>query len=349
MSKSKKKVIRTNPKLWESVKKKVTRGSKGGKPGQWSARKAQLSVAEYKKKGGGYAKNSAKRRNTSLSKWTRQKWGTKSGKNSVVCKKATGERYLPKKARNALTDKEYKRTSRKKRKDTKKGVQYSRQPRKISRKTGKYTRTYKMRNKTKSRKPKKKSRKPKKKSRKPKKKSRKWSIKRKRNINCKHPRGFSERQYCNRQTRGGKYKFAESKNKIALKSIKKSDRTNKKYKATFTIHKNGKKKEKTTYFGYPSQKDPKNDYTRHKDKNRRNKYIWRHMKDTRTGDPTRAGYLSLYVLWNKPSLKASITDYKKRLGKYNRTGTFPLDITGYKKPKNAKTKIQSPLKNRRYR
>ena len=64
------------------------------------------------------------------------------------------------------------------------------------------------------------------------------------------------------------------------------------------------------------------------------------MKDTRTGDPTRAGYLSLYVLWNKPSLKASITDYKKRLGEYNRTGKFPLDISGYQKPKNAKTKIQ---------
>ena len=80
--KNKKKVIRTNPKLWESVKKKVTRGSKGGKPGQWSARKAQLAVAEYKKKGGGYGKNSAKPKNTSLGKWTRQKWGTKSGKNS---------------------------------------------------------------------------------------------------------------------------------------------------------------------------------------------------------------------------------------------------------------------------
>ena len=173
------------------------------------------------------------------------------------------------------------------------------------------------------------------KSRKPNKKSKKWSIKRKRSIDCKHPRGFSERQYCKRQL---KYKFTE--NKIALKSIKKSDRTNKKYKATFTIHKNGKKKEKTTYFGYPNQKDPKNDYTRHKDKNRRNRYIWRHMKDTRTGDPTRAGYLSLYVLWNKPSLKASITDYKKRLGKYNRTGKFPLEISGYQKPTNAKTKIQ---------
>ena len=47
---TKQKVIRSNPKLWESVKKKVTKGSKGGKPGQWSARKAQLAVAEYKKR-----------------------------------------------------------------------------------------------------------------------------------------------------------------------------------------------------------------------------------------------------------------------------------------------------------
>ena len=281
---------------------------------------------------------------TSLGKWTRQKWGTKSGKNSVVGKKATGERYLPKKARNALTDKEYKRTSRKKRKDMKKGRQYSRQPRKISRKTRKYTRKPKKKYKMKSRKPKMKSRKPKKKY---KMKSRKWSLKRKRSIDCKNPRGFSERQYCRRQSRGGKYKF--TKNKVVLKSIKKSDRTNKKYKATFTIHKNGKTTQKTTYFGYPSRKDPKNDYTRHKNKNRRNKYIWRHMKDTRTGDPTRAGYLSLYVLWNKPTLKSSIVDYKKRLNKYNRTGKFPLNITGYQKPTNAKTKIQSPLKNRRYR
>src|ERR1700749_5031298 len=39
---------RTNPKLWNEVKTKVTDGSKGGKPGQWSARKAQLAVSEYK-------------------------------------------------------------------------------------------------------------------------------------------------------------------------------------------------------------------------------------------------------------------------------------------------------------
>ena len=78
-------------------------------------------------------------------------------------------------------------------------------------------------------------------------KSKKWSIKRKRSINCKHPRGFSNNNIAN-VNQEEENKFTE--NKIALKSIKKSDRTNKKYKATFTIHKNGKKKEKTTYFGY---------------------------------------------------------------------------------------------------
>ena len=45
---------RTDPKLWEKVKDEVTEGDKGGRPGQWSARKAQLAVGEYKKEGGGY-------------------------------------------------------------------------------------------------------------------------------------------------------------------------------------------------------------------------------------------------------------------------------------------------------
>ena len=44
----------TKPGLRESIKKRVMAGSKGGKPGQWSARKAQLVASEYKKKGGGY-------------------------------------------------------------------------------------------------------------------------------------------------------------------------------------------------------------------------------------------------------------------------------------------------------
>ena len=76
----------------------------------------------------------------SLRKWTKQQWGTKSGKPSTQGSKATGERYLPKKAREALSDKEYAATTRKKREDTKKGKQHSRQPKKIARKTRKHRR-----------------------------------------------------------------------------------------------------------------------------------------------------------------------------------------------------------------
>ena len=47
----------------------------------------------------------------SLKKWGKEEWGTKSGKNSTQGSKATGERYLPKKARAALTAEEYKKTS----------------------------------------------------------------------------------------------------------------------------------------------------------------------------------------------------------------------------------------------
>ena len=43
-----------------------------------------------------------KKSQKSLKKWTKQEWGTKSGKPSTQGKKATGERYLPKKARKAL-------------------------------------------------------------------------------------------------------------------------------------------------------------------------------------------------------------------------------------------------------
>ena len=76
-----------------------------------------------------------KKSQKSLKKWTKEDWGTKSGKPSTQGKKATGERYLPKKARAALSDKEYAATSKKKREDTKKGKQHSKQPKKIAKKT----------------------------------------------------------------------------------------------------------------------------------------------------------------------------------------------------------------------
>lgn len=79
-----------------------------------------------------------KKSQESLKKWTKEKWGTKSGKPSTQGAKATGERYLPKKAREALSDKEYAATSRKKREDTKKGKQHSKQPKKIAKKTARH-------------------------------------------------------------------------------------------------------------------------------------------------------------------------------------------------------------------
>ena len=73
-----------------------------------------------------------------LSGWTKERKDSKSGKNSTQGKKATGERYLPKRARAALTAKEYAATSAKKRADTKKGKQHSEQPNKIAKKTAKH-------------------------------------------------------------------------------------------------------------------------------------------------------------------------------------------------------------------
>ncbi|WP_028965888.1 hypothetical protein [Sphingomonas phyllosphaerae] len=120
---------KSDPALWEKVKEEITAGSKGGKKGQWSARKAQMAVTEYKKRGGGY--KDGKDADNSLHQWTEEEWGTKSGKQSGE----TGERYLPKKAREALSDKEYARTTAKKRADTRKGRQFSAQPGDIAEKT----------------------------------------------------------------------------------------------------------------------------------------------------------------------------------------------------------------------
>ena len=45
---------RTDRRLWDQVKAEITEGDKGGRPGQWSARKAQMAVQAYKQRGGGY-------------------------------------------------------------------------------------------------------------------------------------------------------------------------------------------------------------------------------------------------------------------------------------------------------
>lgn len=71
----------------------------------------------------------------SLVDWTKQDWGTKSGKNSTQGPKATGERYLPKKAIKSLTSAEYAATTKAKREGTKAGKQFVKQPARIAAKT----------------------------------------------------------------------------------------------------------------------------------------------------------------------------------------------------------------------
>ena len=75
-----------------------------------------------------------KKSQKSLKKWTKQKWRTKSGKKSSK----TGERYLPEAAIKALSPQEYAATTRAKRKGTKKGKQFVKQPKNIAKKVRKY-------------------------------------------------------------------------------------------------------------------------------------------------------------------------------------------------------------------
>jgi hypothetical protein len=79
-----------------------------------------------------------KKSQKSLRSWTKQDWRTKSGKPSTQGPKATGERYLPKKAIAALSSKEYAATSRVKKAGTKVGKQVVKQPKRIAKKTKRY-------------------------------------------------------------------------------------------------------------------------------------------------------------------------------------------------------------------
>ena len=62
----------TKPGLRERIKKRITAGSKGGKPAQWSARKAQMVAAAYKKAGGGYKGGKGKKQKH-LKSWGKEK------------------------------------------------------------------------------------------------------------------------------------------------------------------------------------------------------------------------------------------------------------------------------------
>jgi hypothetical protein len=109
------------PELREKIKTKVMAGNKGGRPGQWSARKAQLVTNEYKSEGGGFKqpRNAAQK---SLKKWGDEKWHTSDDKKETRSKST--HRYLPEKAWKELSPSERKTTDRKKVLASRRGKQF---------------------------------------------------------------------------------------------------------------------------------------------------------------------------------------------------------------------------------
>jgi len=101
----------------------------------------------------------------------------------------------------------------------------------------------------------------------------------------------------------------KGKKRLSLISIKRSPKKEKKYVATFC--KNGRIKQ--THFGAKGYQNYGGvGKSRHTSKERKKRYIQRHKSRENWSDPTTAGALSRYVLWNKPSFRASVTDYKRK-------------------------------------
>lgn len=97
---------------------------------------------------------------------------------------------------------------------------------------------------------------------------------------------------------------------MKLISIKASTNSDKKLMATFEV--NGR--QKTTHFGARGLLD----FTKYSKgdkqvaKQKKDAYIARHKVNENWNDPTSAGSLAKHILWNLPTIEASIADYKKR-------------------------------------
>ena len=92
--------------------------------------------------------------------------------------------------------------------------------------------------------------------------------------------------------------------KLRLKTIRRSHKKEKKFDAVF-VYPDGHTK--TVPFGARGMSD----YTKHKDKTRKQRYLKRHAgMGEHWNQPDTPGALSKWVLWNKPSFEASVTDFK---------------------------------------
>ncbi|SBT65849.1 hypothetical protein GA0070622_2863 [Micromonospora sediminicola] len=112
----------TEPELRERLKAQIRDSDKGGRKGQWSARKSQLLTQEYKRQGGGFI-GPKDERQRSLQRWGDQDWRTEDGSTRA---RQGGEtrRYLPGRAWEQLSDQERAATESKKRRASRTGRQF---------------------------------------------------------------------------------------------------------------------------------------------------------------------------------------------------------------------------------
>ena len=116
----------TEPELRAKLKDEVQKGDKGGKPGQWSARKSQLLVHEYEKQGGGYTTEERTDDQKHLEQWQDEEWTTADGKPAE--RDDVMHRYLPKEAWEKMSAKERREADAEKVEGSKGGVQYVANP-----------------------------------------------------------------------------------------------------------------------------------------------------------------------------------------------------------------------------
>ncbi|KXT07353.1 hypothetical protein AC578_427 [Pseudocercospora eumusae] len=116
----------TDPELRDQVKEEIKESDKGGAPGQWSARKAQMMAKEYKNRGGDYnqGKDQKDESQQNLSNWGDEEWQTKEGNGKAKKEDGTEKRYLPKKAWEQMSEKEREETDQKKQEESKEGKQH---------------------------------------------------------------------------------------------------------------------------------------------------------------------------------------------------------------------------------
>jgi hypothetical protein len=112
----------TKPELREQIKEEIQASDRGGRKGQWSARKSQLLTREYQKRGGGYV-GPRDERQQSLRRWGNEKWQTREGDTRARHDGETS-RYLPRQAWEELSPEQRRATDAKKRRASRTGRQY---------------------------------------------------------------------------------------------------------------------------------------------------------------------------------------------------------------------------------